>query len=54
MFGWSISILFMKLIATVPIIGIFTKTSISIFLKRLCLIMALTGILVCIINYVQS
>ena len=41
MFGWSILLPFIKLYATVPITGIFTKTSISIFLKRYCLFKSL-------------
>ena len=41
MFGWSTLFPFMKLYATVPITGIFTKTSISIFLKRECLFKSL-------------
>ena len=41
MFGWCILFPFIKLYATVPITGIFTKTSISIFLKRQCLFKSL-------------
>ena len=41
MFGWSTLFPFMKLYATVLITGIFTKTSISIFLKRECLFKSL-------------
>ena len=41
MFGWSILFPFIKLFGTIPITGIFTKTSISIFLKRYCLFKSL-------------